>query len=84
MQKMIEVELNPEVKEFKKSELPEKYTIRILFRWNDKKFENEYLKKLERNWARQKGKKIEEREASFSRVETLRGRCYYDVYEYHK
>ena len=52
MQKMIEVELNPEVKEFKKSELPEKYTMRILFRWNDKKFENEYLKMLEKNWVK--------------------------------
>ena len=46
---MIKVELNPEVEEFKRSELPEKYTARILFRWDDKKFKDEYLKKLKRN-----------------------------------
>jgi len=34
---------------FKRSELPWKYMMRILFGWDDKKFENEYLKKLERN-----------------------------------
>ena len=43
------MELNPEVEEFKRSELLGKYTARILFRWDDKKFENEYLKKLKRN-----------------------------------
>jgi len=69
---MIEVELNPKAKEFKKSELLEKYIARILFRWDDKKFEDEYLKKLERNWARWKGKEIGEGEASSSRVRILR------------
>ena len=33
-------------------ELLEKYTTKILFGWNDRKIENGYLKKLERNWAR--------------------------------
>jgi len=51
-QKVIKVKLNPEAEEFKRSELSGKYTMRILFGWNDKKFEDEYLKKLERNWAR--------------------------------
>jgi len=38
------------------------------------------LKKLERNWARWKGKEIEEGEAgSSSGVGTLRGRYYYGV-----
>ena len=46
------MKLNPEVEEFKRSELPVKYMVRILFGWNDNKFENKYLKKLERNWAR--------------------------------
>jgi len=50
--------LNPEAEEFKRSELLEKYTARILFGWNDKKFEDKYLKKLERNWVKWKGKKI--------------------------
>ena len=48
-QKTIEVELNPEVEEFKRSELLGKYIARILFGWDDNKFENEYLKKLERS-----------------------------------
>ena len=48
-QKTIEVELNPEVEEFKRSELLGKYIARILFGWDDNKFEDEYLKKLERN-----------------------------------
>ena len=51
-QKAIEVELNLGVEKFKRSELLGKYTARILFEWDDKKFENEYLKKLKRNWTR--------------------------------
>ena len=47
---MQKVKLNPRAKEFKISELPEKYTVKLLFGWNNGKFENEYLKKLERNW----------------------------------
>jgi len=43
------MELNSEAKEFKRSKLPEKYTVGILFGWDDKKFEDEYLRKLERN-----------------------------------
>ena len=43
------MELNPEAEKFKRSKLLEKYIARILFGWNDKKFEDEYLKKLERN-----------------------------------
>ena len=34
------------MKEFRRSKLPGKYTVKILFRWGDKKFEDEYLKKL--------------------------------------
>jgi len=30
-------------------ELPEKYVAKILYRWDDGKFESVYLKKLERN-----------------------------------
>ena len=33
-----------------------KSIVKILFRWNTKKFENEYLKKLERSWVKQKEK----------------------------
>jgi len=39
--------LNPEVEVFKRSELPGNYTAKVLFGWNDGKFEDKYLKKLE-------------------------------------
>ena len=40
-----------EERDFRRKELPEKYTTKILYRWNNRKFENEYL---ERNWQKQK------------------------------
>ena len=56
-----ERELNAEVEVFKRSELSVKYTVKILFRWDNRKFEDEYLKKLERSWMRWKR---EERQVS--------------------
>ena len=44
-----EMKLNPEVEEFKRGKLPGRYTAKLLYGWNDKKFDEEYLKKLERN-----------------------------------
>jgi len=44
--------LNPEAKIFKRSELLRKYIVKILFRWDNKNFENKYLKKLEKSWVR--------------------------------
>ena len=41
-------------KEYIRMELPEKYMAKLLYRWDDGKFEGEYLKKLERNWRRWK------------------------------
>ena len=38
-----------EEKDFRRTELPGKYTARILYGWDNRKFENKYLKKLERN-----------------------------------
>ena len=35
--------------EFRREELLEKYIIRMLYSWDDGKFEEKYLKKLERN-----------------------------------
>ena len=52
IEKRWKVKLNPEVNKFKRSKLLEKYTAKLLFRWNNKKFKDEYLKKLERNWQR--------------------------------
>ena len=49
-----EMRLNPEAEEFKRGELPGRYTVKLLYGWDDKKFDEEYLKKLERNWNRWK------------------------------
>jgi len=38
-----------EEKDFRRGELPEKYTAKMLYRWNDRKFEKEYLRKLKKN-----------------------------------
>jgi len=46
------VELNPKTEEFRRMELLGKYTEKLLYGWNDKKFEEEYLRKLQRNWKR--------------------------------
>jgi len=40
--------MNPEVDEFRRSKLLGKYTAKILFGWDNKKFEDEYLRKLKR------------------------------------
>ena len=44
-----ERKLNLKVEMFKRSKLLEKYIVKILFGWDNRKFENEYLKKLERS-----------------------------------
>ena len=43
------MKLNPRADEFKRSELLEKYMAKLLFGWDNRKFENEYWKKLEKN-----------------------------------
>jgi len=43
-----------EERDFRRGELLEKFTVKILYRWDDGKFEEEYLKKLEKNWKRWK------------------------------
>ena len=39
-----------EEKNFKKRELSEKYIAKMLYGWDNGKFEKENLRKLERNW----------------------------------
>jgi len=39
-----------EKKDFRRAELPEKYTAKLLYGWNNENFKKEYLRKLERNW----------------------------------
>ena len=43
------MKLNLEVDEFRRSELPERYTVKLLYGWNDRKFKDKYLRKLEKN-----------------------------------
>ena len=51
-----------EDEEYKRMELPEKYMAKLLYGWDDQKFEEEYLNKLERNWRKWKDdRQIEER-----------------------
>jgi len=38
-----------EERDLRRVELPGKYIAKMLYRWDDRKFEKEYLKKLERN-----------------------------------
>jgi len=38
-----------EERDFRRGELPEKFTVKILYGWDNGKFEEEYLKKLEKN-----------------------------------
>ena len=52
MKKEKEMKLNPEAEEFRRGELPGRYTVKLLYEWDDKKFDEEYWKKLERNWNR--------------------------------
>ena len=52
-----------EEEEYKRMELPGRFTAKVLYGWDDQKFEEEYLNKLEKNWKRWKGdRKIDESE----------------------
>jgi len=52
-----------EKRDFRRGKFLEKYTIKMPYGWNDRKFENKYLKKLE---------KLAKIEVSFSREEILK------------
>jgi len=39
-------------------EMPGRFTTKLLYGWDDGKFDREYLKKLEKNWRRWKGTKF--------------------------
>ena len=47
-----EMKLNSEAEEFRRGELPGRYTAKLLYGWDDKRFDEKYLKKLEKNWNR--------------------------------
>jgi len=40
-------EKREEREEYRRMELPKKYVVKLLYGWDDKKFEKEYLRKLE-------------------------------------
>jgi len=42
---------------FKRGKLPGKFTVKTLYGWSDKRYDQEYWGRLERNWKRWKGKK---------------------------
>jgi len=46
---------------FKRGELPGRFTARELFGWSDKQYNQEYWKRLERNWKQWKRKRSEKR-----------------------
>jgi len=50
-----------EERDFRRGELSGKFTTKMLYGWDDGKFEEEYLKKLERNWKRWKAVSLEEK-----------------------
>ena len=39
-----------EKRDFRREKLPGKFTAKMLYGWDDGKFKEEYLRKLERNW----------------------------------
>jgi len=49
------------VEECRRMELLEKYIVKLLYGWDDGKFEAEYLRKLERSWQRWKSVSPEEK-----------------------
>ena len=44
-----EIKKNPRVEKDRRSKLLGKYTAKLLYGWNDGKFEEKYLRKLEKN-----------------------------------
>ena len=45
----------------RRSVLPDKYIAKMLYEQDDRKLEIKYLKKLERNWQKQKSVSLEEK-----------------------
>ena len=52
---------NPEVEEYRRSKLLGKYMAKLLYSWDNGRFEEEYLRKLEKNWHRWKSVSLEEK-----------------------
>ena len=54
--------------EYKRMELPGKYTAK-LYGWDDRRFEEEYLNKLEKNWKKWKGDRQIDKSEHLKRIE---------------
>jgi len=63
-----------EKKNCRRGKLLKKYTAKMLYSWDDGKFEDKYLRKLERILENWKEKTIWGRRASSPRVGTLKGK----------
>jgi len=50
-----------EKRDFRRGKLLGKFMVKMLYGWDDGKFEKENLKKLERNWRRWKAVSLEEK-----------------------
>ena len=58
-----------EEREYKRMELPGKYTAKLLYGWDDQRFEEEYLSKLEKNWRKWKEERQIDKSEYLKRVE---------------
>ena len=54
MRQQEKIEKKKEEDEYRRMELLGKYMAKLLYGWDDKEFEEEYLKKLEKNWKKWK------------------------------
>jgi len=63
------MKLNPEVEEFKREKLLGRYMAKLLYGWDDKKFGEEYLKKLKRNWNRWKNERKKRKKKYVKKLE---------------
>ena len=50
-----------EERDFRRGKLPGKFIAKMLYRWDNGKFEEEYLRKLERNWQKWKSVSLEKK-----------------------
>ena len=57
------------VDEYRRMELPGRFTAKVLYGWNDQKFEEEYLNKLEKNWRKWKRDRQIDESKHLKRVE---------------
>ena len=55
--------------EYKRMELLGKYMVKLLYGWDDQRFEEEYLNKLEKNWKKWKKNRQIDKSEHLRRVE---------------